>query len=139
MSNEKDDIKFKELLADKRHKELATTLKGILKNLDESKPGNNSEIVDAIGSQSEAIKGFAEAIKNIPEPKVNVEVNNDKVEASIKKLGTDILKSLEEVRDLLIVYNQPKEYIFTVKRGNYNQLIETVIVKESIAKPKYQA
>jgi gamma-glutamylcysteine synthetase len=136
MSEDLEDIKFEKLLAEKRHKELATALKAITTTLNNKTEDNVSL---AIETQTVAIKGFAEAIKSLPEPKVNVNMSNDAMEESIKKLGQDILKSLEGVKELLIAYNQPKEWEFNVKRGQYSQMIEKITAKEVIKQSKYQA
>lgn len=106
MPNE-DDIKFEALLADKRHKELTGTLKGLVTILSKEKP--NDGIKEAIEKQSKAIEGFANAIKNIPKPEkqekpqVNVAVSNDNMISSIEKMCKEIcdgqnkiLKALEE-------------------------------------------
>lgn len=116
-----------EIIMDNRHKELTNALKSITQTLLNKK---DDGILESLEKQTVAIKGFTEAIKSLPEPQI---------EGPIKKMGDDILKSLDMVKGLLIAYNTPKEWEFKVHRQQYSHLIESVTATETIKKPKYQA
>ena len=118
MPIENDDIEFKELLEDKRHKELKSSINNLAVAVGQK---SNKEIVDAIEkSTSNEVRGFAEAIKLLAAPKVEVNVDYK----SLNELGDKILKNQVDILEVLNkIFDQNeimKEYKVEFKRGGYN-------------------
>lgn len=135
MSKEIDDIEFDELLAEKRHKEVTQTLKGIATLL--NKPEKNDGVKEAVEKQSAAIEKVATAIQNLPKPEkpeVNVSVENKEIIPllrEIKEGNERILKALE---------NKPMVDKFNFEHDNWGNIkAAKVDYKSGIIKPKYQA
>jgi hypothetical protein len=123
MGKETDDIEFNELLADKRHKELAGTLKGIASLLNQ--PKDNS-IAEVLKQNMEATKGLVNVVKNLPKPEVNVEVNNEKIVTSLEAICNKIVASNNEVLDAL--KSKPMVDSFQVKPSGWNNTERTINV-----------
>jgi hypothetical protein len=118
MGNEIDDKDFDELLADKRHRELSSGLKGIATLL--NKPDkDDKQIVDAIKKQGEAIEKVADAILNQPKPEkpeVNVTTENKEI--------IPLLREIKEGNDKILKALESKLYVdsFYVRAtGNYGE------------------
>lgn len=102
MGVEKDDIKFEQLLNEKRHKELINSLTIIVSELKKEK--KDGAVIAAIEKQSQAINKFVEVIRTIPvpaAPEVNVEVNQAEIVSSLAKMGDLILNGLSELKGVM--------------------------------------
>lgn len=133
MAKEKDDIEFDELLADRRHKELTGTLKGIAALLNQPK---NDNIAEAIRQTGEATKGLIEVVKNIPKaekPEVNVQIDNQKIVTSLEEICDKIVASNKEVLEAM--KSKPMVDSFQVKPSGWNNTERTINV---IYKPASQ-
>lgn len=124
MGLENDDKEFEQLLADKRHKEMLSQLKGVVVALERK---DNSEIVGAIEKQQEKLGDFLIQLKK-EEKEPNIVLNQDKLVSSIENMANSITKSLEEIKSLVVKEDKPCEWEFKVKRNSFSDLIETVSV-----------
>ena len=124
MGTEKGDKEFEQLLADKRHKEMLSQLKGVVVALERK---DNSEIVGAIEKQQEKLGDFLIQLKK-EEKEPNIVLNQDKLVSSIENMANSITKSLEEIKSLVVKEDKPCEWEFKVKRNSFSDLIETVSV-----------
>lgn len=139
---EKDDQDFELQLGQKRHKETVSLIKGLGEIMSTPKK-DDGVLKAALDGHLVAMKEIVGEIKSIKfpeypeqkEPKVNVTVNNDKLEGALIRNE----EKLDRVIELLTLSLQPREIKFTVVRGGYNNLIESVTAKETVIKPKYQA
>lgn len=119
MGVEKDDIKFEQLLNEKRHKELINSLTIIVSELKKEK--KDGAVIAAIEKQSQAINKFVEVIRAIPvpaTPEVNVEVNQAEIVSSIERMGKLILQELRDLKTILGIEIKPSEWEFKVNRNS---------------------
>lgn len=109
MEDEVVDSKRKEQrelrIAERRHEEQMSTLKGIAALLNKPEKEDKA-IIDAINKQGAAIEKVAAAIQNQPKPEkpeVNVELNNAEVVNLLKEVkeGQKELKQYFETRPLV--------------------------------------
>jgi hypothetical protein len=116
MAKEKDDIEFEELLAEKRHKELAGKLSGIATAL--NKPEKEDKAVaDAIKESARASQAVADAIKNIPQPKtpdVKVQISQQEIVTSLE----GICKRIEDSNKAVVEAMGKKLYVDKFKIRN---------------------
>ena len=125
-----DDIKFDELLQDKRHKELMGSLRELLTHLGKEKPDNG--VAQAILKHSET---FATAIKNLPQPEkqdapvVNIQSNHGEVVKSLQEMGKNILSALSDLKDSMNKEPVKKEWRFDIVR-NHGGYINSITAKE---------
>jgi hypothetical protein len=122
MSEEKDDIEFKELLAARQHKEIISSLGNIAKLL--QKEDGNGKIVEAVQQQ---IKSIEQLFKNIPQPEkpeVKVEVNQEAVIQAINDSKKELAAKIEDLNQTLLalIAMQMKERDFKIKRNNNGYL-----------------
>ena len=135
MATEIDDIDdgFEQALADRRHKELLSVLKG-LANAMPKIPENKSdeEVKRAIDNQTEVIKGFVNVLKTLKQEKsdVNVERNDNKVVNSVDIMAKSILGGLVDLKKSIDIPEVPKEYEFTIIRNRWSDLIDKVVAKQ---------
>jgi hypothetical protein len=123
MDNQNEDKEFELILADKRHKEMLSTLKGVVYALDKK---DNSDIVLAIEKQQEIIGNALIELKN-KEKSPDIVINQDNLVISIRELADSLLNSLNEIK-VLVNKEEPKEWQFKIKRNNFSDLIESVSV-----------
>lgn len=125
---DEEDVDFETLLADKRHKELLTALKGILTSVDQKK---DSEVGNAIKRQELVINKFIEEVSRISQRPISL--NNKEVVTSIKTMEENVLKIgvtiLEELKALKEQLARPRETEFKYKR-NFGGYLDTVVAKE---------
>jgi len=95
---DKEDEKFERLLADKRHRELATSLKNIATIL-ANKDGN--ELAASVNEQTSKIQALVSTILNTPKPDVNVELNAKEFVSSAQQICKDIIESNNKVIEAL--------------------------------------
>ena len=135
ISKEIEDEEFESLLADKRHREVAGTLKNIATSLLKEK--DDKAIVDAIKVQGDKMSELVAAIKSIPKPEkletpiVNVELNPQQFVTSINKICEDIVASNNKVIEALNNRLLPDTFILV--RG-YGGVTNSVKVNYKTAK-----
>ncbi len=109
-----EDLEFKELLLEKRHKEVTQLIKALLSK-------DNKDLVDALREQPKAIKdAFSAIIQSIPKPEkpeVNVEVNQQKIVTSLEAICEKIIKSNELV--IKALNEKPLIESFDLQRDNW--------------------
>jgi hypothetical protein len=130
MELDNEDKEFELILADKRHKELISTLGSVTSALKEK---DNSDIVLAIDSQKEKIEKFINYVKEDKEKDINIELNQDKIVSSIDLMANSILQSLDELKKLVVKseYKEQKpNWEFHIVRNRVSDLIETVTAKQ---------
>jgi hypothetical protein len=104
-----DTRKIKAEIADLRHNQLKQALKDISVSLEKA----DSNVVTAIKDQVVVIKELVKSIQDMPQPeapKVDVEVNQEEVITSIKKICDDILESNNKVIDALENRKMPESF-----------------------------
>lgn len=142
MAKEKDDKEFEDLLAEKRHKEVTQSLKGIATLLSKPEKSNeDKQIIDAINKQGEAIERVAAAIQSQPKPEkpeVNVELNNTEV--------VTLLREVKEGQKAIIEAfgNRPMVDKFDFEKDNWGNIKTAKVIYKpmnqvTISKSKYQA
>ena len=142
MAKEKEDIEFDDLLAEKRHKEVASALKGIATLL--NKPQDNG-VVDAIKDSTKATAGLIEAVKSIPKPEkpeVNIEFSPKEIVSSLQVICDKIVASNEKVIAALENRELVDEFKLQQDQWGTTKTIKVIYKKASeIAYPKtkYQA
>lgn len=119
-----DDKSFELILADKRHKELVLSLNGVASALGNN---SNSEIVLAIEKQQEKLSALVLNLKKEEKP-TELIFNNENLVSSIDIMTNSIIKSLDEIKKMVVKEEKPCEWEFKVKRNGYSDLIETVSV-----------
>ena len=95
---EVEDDEFDEIVAEKRHEELSSTLKTIASHL--SKRNDDSAVVKAINDQGGKVAELVKVIEKIPmarNPTPNLEASNDKFLHSINQISKDIIESNNKV------------------------------------------
>ncbi len=109
-----EDLEFKELLLEKRHKEVTQLIKALLSK-------DNKDLVDALREQPKAIKDAISAIiQSIPKPEkpeVNVEVNQQEIVTSLEAICEKIIKSNELV--IKALNEKPLIESFDLQRDNW--------------------
>ena len=120
MENDIADIEFENALSDKRHKEIASTLKTIASLLSKD---NNEEITQQLKQQAKVLGEFISSSNAIAKDFTK----DEKVVNSILKMGEEIKKGLSGLQKSM---DTEKKWTFEVKRG-YSQLIETIIAKQT--------
>lgn len=109
-----EDLEFKELLLEKRHKEVTQLIKALLSK-------DNKDLVDALREQPKAIKdAFSAIIQSIPKPEkpeVNVGVNQQKIVTSLEAICEKIIKSNELV--IKALNEKPLIESFDLQRDNW--------------------
>lgn len=109
-----EDLEFKELLLEKRHKEVTQLIKALLSK-------DNKDLVDALREQPKAIKdAFSAIIQSIPKPEkpeVNVEVNQQEIVTSLEAICEKIIKSNELV--IKALNEKPLIESFDLQRDNW--------------------
>lgn len=124
-----EDKEFRELLADKRHKELVKGLRSIAGLLDND---SSVEVVKAIKAQDKSFEGLIKIIKNIPEPKAPiVKVEQIKIKEALDKICNDIIESNNKVIAALENRKLPKSFDLV---KDYKGVTESVKVKYETAK-----
>lgn len=103
------------LVEEKRHRELISTIKEIIKDI----PKTDIDL-----SPLKSIQKYIEKISVNEKP----EGNKILVE-SIQKLNDNFIQKLNELKESIKELNKPKEYEFTIKRDNIQGFIEKVVVK----------
>lgn len=96
-----DDSKFEKLLEDKRHKELAGSLKTIASLLSNK---DDNGVSEAISIQTKKIEALVESIKLMPTPQipeVNIELNPKDFVFSVREICADIVSSNNKVIEAL--------------------------------------
>lgn len=125
MGKEIDDIEFDDLLAEKRHRELTSSLKGIATLL--NKPNDNS-ISEALNKNAEATRGLIQAVKDIPKPEkpeVNVEISQQEIVTSLKTICKEICDSNDRVIEALA--NKPMVEEFKIQNtDNWTKTVKVV-------------
>jgi len=125
-----NDDEVQELVLEQRHNELIKSLSGVVSALKEK---DNSDIVSAIDDQKEKIAKFIDYIKEDKEKDINIELNQDKIVSSIDVMANSILKSLDELKKLVVKTEQKEEkpnWEFHIVRNRVSDLIETVTAKQ---------
>jgi gas vesicle protein len=129
MSVEKEEIKFQELLADKRHKEL----KSILTNISIS-VGKDNGLKESFDKYTQSIDELTGEIKNIVSKDLIEDEGHDEVikkldliDKGIKKIQETEQSILEELK----VMSLPKEFRIEFTRSNYSELIQSPIIVKS--------
>lgn len=90
---EEDDIKFNDLLAQERHRELVS----IIKRLTDSISGKGAEPLDGVSKIEAAISKLIKTIESFTHtPDIKIETNQNNVVTSIEKLGEDLIDSFRE-------------------------------------------
>lgn len=107
-----DNVEFDTLLEDKRHKEVVSSLKAVLFELQKDKSNDNIE--KEILKQTGIISEFVEAVKSI-NTNVNVETNQDKVTTCLEIMCDNILKGIKDLKES--IDNRPKEWEFKLNRN----------------------
>ena len=103
-----EDLEFKELLLEKRHKEVTQLIKALLSK-------DNKDLVDALREQPKAIKdAFSAIIQSIPK---NVEVNQQEIVTSLEAICEKIIKSNELV--IKALNEKPLIESFDLQRDNW--------------------
>jgi hypothetical protein len=102
------------------NRELIAAIKALIPALQKD---NDTEILSVLRSQTENIKRLADI--KLPTPEVNVSTNQDAVIEAITNMARDIIIGLENLRNL-IEEKSKSEWVFSVKRGKYNHLIEEI-------------
>jgi len=111
-----DDNEFDYIIAEKRHKELAGTLKGLVTILSKEKK-DDDKVVAAIEKLSNKLNELKpQPFPKIPSPEVKVETNQSEVVDAVKKLSLDLLGELRKYNNKPIV----DKYEFDFKRGYQN-------------------
>ncbi len=109
-----EDLEFKELLLEKRHKEVTQLIKALLSK-------DNKDLVDALREQPKAIKdAFSAIIQSIPKPEkpeVNVEVIQQEIVTSLEAICEKIIKSNELV--IKALNEKPLIESFDLQRDNW--------------------
>ena len=114
------------MLAEKRHDELAGTLKGIANSL--KNDDGDKKIADALKEQAGKFSELTKVIREIPspeKPQVNVELNPKEFVTSIREMTDEILKSNNEVIQAL--ENRLLPETFTLNR-TYGGTVDNVKV-----------
>jgi len=96
MDDEKEDIEFRELLSDRRHKEIKATLKDIAAAL--NKPSNDG-YESLIRQNAELSRALIGAIRALPAPEVNVQVDNKSMLTLLEDVCDKVVQSNKEVMD----------------------------------------
>lgn len=128
ISKEIEDEEFESLLADKRHKEVAGTLRNIATALLKEK--DDKVIVDAIKVQGDKMSELVAAIKSIPKPEkletpiVNVELNPQQFVTSINKICEDIVASNNKVIEALNNRLLPDTFILVRGYGGATESVK---------------
>lgn len=118
---DEEEIVFDRELAKNRHKELMALVKAIPTEKVKIEPDEKT---------SQAIEGFAELLKNIKvEAKApDVIVNQEEVINQLNEVGKKILKALEDLKPTNEI-EKPKEWVFSIKRNSWSNLIESITAK----------
>ncbi len=99
-----EDLEFKELLLEKRHKEVTQLIKALLSK-------DNKDLVDALREQPKAIKdAFSAIIQSIP-------VNQQEIVTSLEAICEKIIKSNELV--IKALNEKPLIESFDLQRDNW--------------------
>lgn len=127
---EDDDKVFEAALADRRHKELVNSLKGVIAAVSSTQ---DNSIKQSIENQTKTIERFIEVLNNVnknEKSEVKVDVNQDKVVNSVDYMTTAILQGLTELKQGLKTPEVKKEWKFEIVRNKWSELIESVTAKQ---------
>jgi hypothetical protein len=102
------------------NRELIAAIKALIPALQKD---NDTEILSVLRSQTDNIKRLADI--KLPAPEVSISTNQDAVIEAITNMARDIIIGLENLRNL-IEEKSKAEWVFSVKRGKYNHLIEEI-------------
>ena len=125
MVKKTEDKEFNSLLAEKRHKEVATTLKNIAALLKDDK-----EIVDAIKGQSSVMKeALKEAFKKLPTPEVKIEMDNKEYASLVDKIMEKVIDKIEQANKKVITTLENKTLVdeFLISQDQWG-IVKTVKV-----------
>src|SRR5712671_6843576 len=115
-----------EIIAENRHTEVTSILKGITNSLNQNK--SNEIISAALDKHTAAISGFAESIKLLPAPKVNVQQPQVNIDFnSLNEKADKIIEGQIKIAELLTILNKQKEYKMEFTRATYSDLIQSPI------------
>lgn len=118
MDIEKEDyIEFDELLADKRHKEITGTLRGIALLLNKPPDQSVPNAIEKLANKLGEIK-----TPDLKQPEVKVEINQDKVVTSVEELSRNLLEELRKFNE------RPVADKFHLERDYYGNIISVKIV-----------
>jgi seryl-tRNA synthetase len=117
MAGENEDIEFRDLLEDKRHKEISALLKKISSK-------DDSAIRDAVAGQTQKIEQLAQALKSLPAPQVSVELNPKEFIAQVKNICDDIVKSNNRVIDAIESRMLPESFSIERDFGGRTKIVK---------------
>lgn len=121
---DEEDIKFKELLEEKRHKEVLAAINKMANAMSQNR---NVDVVSAIEKNTQSLSSFVQAIKAIRPPEVNL--NQDEVVRAMAKLDSSVTEQTKLLLDMKKDMGRKKDWEHKVnKNGNGN--IESVTSKE---------
>lgn len=116
---DEEDKEYETLLAEKRHKELASTLKDIAVAMRQK---NDDGVIKAIEKQETAVRVLADSLKNIPKP----QSNHGEVVTAINKMSQQILNGLAEIKQSV---ERPRNVTMKIKR-KFGGYIDEVVITE---------
>lgn len=122
-----EDIKFKELLEERRHKEIITAINKLAVLVSQNR---SIDVVSAIEKNTQSLGTFVVAVQNI-KPQVSVETNQYEVIKALNAIASDIKNANSQAIEKgfeNILNELKKEKEFKVNK-NQNGYIESVTAK----------
>jgi CMP-2-keto-3-deoxyoctulosonic acid synthetase len=114
---EVEEDEFNEIVAEKRHKELAQKLGDVATALSMQ---SDQAVVAAINGQGDRVASLVKAIENIQQPIVN----NEKIVSLMNQISTDILESNSKVIQALEGRLLPDTFELQRSYGGIVQLVK---------------